>query len=210
MVGRSAVVRGTYDFQGRRFQIERDSSIQFRGELTDPTIDIRAEREISSVIARVRATGTLRKPAITLSSSPPLDQGDILSLIVFNQPMNELRTDERVNLAGRAGALAASAIATPIADSVARALDLDVFEIRPSSEISAGGSIAIGRQLSDNLFVGFQQQFGAGEMSKLTFEYRLTQFLRLVTAFAQGTGDRQAMTTQAEAAGIDLFFVIRR
>jgi autotransporter translocation and assembly factor TamB len=124
--------------------------------------------------------------------------------------MNELRTDERVNLAARAGALAASAIATPIADSVARALDLDVFEIRPSSEITAGGSITIGRQLNDNLFVGFQQQFGAGEMSKLTFEYRLTEFLRLVTAFAQGTGDRKATIARAEAAGIDLVFVIRR
>jgi hypothetical protein len=209
VLGRVNVVRGTYDFQGRRFTMVRGSGVQFRGELSNPTLDIRAEREISSVVAQVRVTGSLREPAVTLTSSPPLDEGDILSLIVFNQPMNELGTNERVSLAARAGALAASAIATPIADSVARALDLDVFEIRPSSDITTGGSITIGRQLSDNLFVGFQQQFGTEEASQLSFEYRLTEFLRLVTSFAQGA-DRSATMARAEAAGIDLLFVIRR
>jgi len=207
--GRVNVVRGTYDFQGRRFTMVRGSGVQFRGALSNPTLDIRAEREISSVVAQVRVTGPLREPAVTLTSSPPLDEGDILSLIVFNQPMNELGTNERVSLAARAGALAASAIATPIADSVARALDLDIFEIRPSSDISTGGSITIGRQLNDNLFVGFQQQFGTEEASQLSFEYRLTEFLRLVTSFAQGA-DRSATMARAEAAGIDLLFVIRR
>ena len=158
----------------------------------------------------MRVTGTLERPEITLSSSPPLDQGDILSLIVFNQPINELQTNERVSLAARAGALAASAIATPIADSVARALDLDVFEIKPSSDISTGGAITIGRQLNDNLFVGFQQQFGSEEVSRLSFEYRLTEFIRIVTAFAQGSSDRATSIARAEAAGIDLVFVIRR
>jgi hypothetical protein len=209
VLGRVNVVRGTYDFQGRRFTMVRGSGVQFRGALTNPTLDIRAEREISSVIAQVRVTGSLREPAVTLTSSPPLDEGDILSLIVFNQPMNELGTNERVSLAARAGALAASAIATPIADSVARALDLDVFEIRPSSDISTGGSITIGRQLNDNLFVGFQQQFGTEEASQLSFEYRLTEFLRIMTSFAQGA-DRSAAMARAEAAGIDLLFVIRR
>ena len=82
-------------------------------------------------------TGSLRQPEIALSSQPPLDEGDILSLIAFNQTMNQLQTTERVSLAARAGVLAARAFATPIADSVARALDFDLFEIQPGDESAA-------------------------------------------------------------------------
>jgi hypothetical protein len=66
----------------------------------------------------------------------------------------------------------------------------------------------VGRQINDKLFVGFRQQFGADEVSQVTFEYRLTQFLRLVTSFAQA---RSACARAAHrTAGGDFVFVIRR
>jgi len=204
------VVRGQYAFQGRRFDIVRGSKIQFSGaEFLDPAIDVTAERRIGAVTANVRVTGTARTPEIALSSTPPLDQGDVLSLIVFNQPMNSLGATERVSLATRAGTLAARALATPIADSVARALDLDLFEIQPNEDAGTGATITVGRQLNDRLFVGFRQDFGSGDVSQVSFEYRLNEFLRIVTSFAQGA-DRARSVPRAESAGIDLFYVIRR
>ncbi|MEZ5317590.1 MAG: translocation/assembly module TamB domain-containing protein [Vicinamibacterales bacterium] len=205
--GRVDVVRGQYQFQGRRFDIQRGSEVRFQGPISNPTLDVDAQRVISGVTANVHLGGTLAEPQVLLSSTPPLDQGDILSLIVFNQTMNELPTNERVSLAARAGALAVGAIATPLADSVARALDLDMFEIRPS-ETATGASIVIGRQVSDRLFIGFSQDVGHGDASRVSFEYRLNQFLRIVTSFAQG-GDPTLGAQRAEAAGIDLIYVIR-
>jgi len=208
--GRLDVVRGQYAFQGRRFDIRRDSELVFSGDdPLNPVINVVAERQIGSVTAVVRATGTARQPEIALSSTPPLDQGDILSLIVFNQTMNELSTNARVNLAARAGTIAARALATPLSDSVARALDFDLFEITPSDDNATGATITIGRQVNENLFVGFKQNVGNDDVSQISFEYRLTEFLRLVTSFAQGA-DRSRSVPRAETAGIDLFFVIRR
>jgi autotransporter translocation and assembly factor TamB len=206
--GSVEVVRGQYQFQGRRFDIERGSEVRFNGAPSNPILAIEATREISGVLARVGITGTLDRPELTLTSDPPLASGDVLSLIVFNQAMNELQTDSRVSLAARAGAIAAGAIATPIADSVARALDLDQFEIRPTDD-AAGASIVVGRQVTERLFVGFTQSLGAQDVSQVSFEYRLNEFLRIVTSFAQGTVDRSQFARRAEAAGIDLFFVIR-
>ena len=49
--------------------------------------------------------------------APPLEQADILSLIVFNQPINQLGEGQQINLAQRAEALAAGAVATQLANS---------------------------------------------------------------------------------------------
>jgi translocation and assembly module TamB len=103
----------------------RDSEVRFRGEQPiDPALDVSAEREISGVTAQVKVTGTARQPAIRLSSSPPLDEGDVLSLIVFGQPMNQLGESQQFDLAARAGMFAASAVATPLSRSIGRALNL--------------------------------------------------------------------------------------
>ncbi len=167
-----------------------------------------AERGISGVTVQVRIQGTAAEPVLMLSSTPSLDQGDILALVVFNRPMNQLGESQKVSLAARAGALAASALATPIADSVARALNLDLFEIQTGSA-GAGTTVVVGRQVNERLFVGFRHEFGGEGANRLTFEYRLTEFLRLVSSVAPG-GQSVNPSARNETAGLDLFFVIRR
>ena len=131
VIGTVTVVRGFYDFQGRRFEVLRDSQIRFQGTRpVDPALQVDAQRIISGVTAMVNIRGTARQPQVRLSSQPPLDEADVLSLIVFNQPINQLGEGERLNLAERAGGLAVGYLATPLANSIARALDLDIFEIR--------------------------------------------------------------------------------
>ncbi|HUF47336.1 MAG TPA: translocation/assembly module TamB domain-containing protein [Vicinamibacterales bacterium] len=208
VLGRLDVVRGQYQFQGRPFTIVRGSSARFQGDPFEPALDIEAERTISGVVASVHVAGSPSRPQISLSSDPPLDQGDVLSLIVFNQSMNRLPIDQRASLASRAGSLAVGAIATPIADSVARALDLDQFDIRAPESGTSGASVLVGRQVSDRLFVGFRHDFGAADVSEVSFEYRLSEFLRIVTSLAQG-GSRSSGAQRAEAAGFDLIFVVR-
>ncbi|MDA1306993.1 MAG: translocation/assembly module TamB domain-containing protein, partial [Acidobacteria bacterium] len=210
LFGQVSVVRGTYDFQGRRFAIQRGSLLRFRGDdYTNPTLDITATREVSGVTVRARIQGTAMSPSLTLTSDPSLDEGDILALVVFNRPINELGQGEKISLAARAGSLAAGALVGPIADSVARALDLDVFEIQTAEAGSVGATVTVGRQVSDRLFVGFRHEFGGEGTNRLTFEYRLTEYLRIMTSVAPG-GQPANRSARTETAGIDLIFVIRR
>ena len=45
LTGSVNTVRGTYDFQGRRFDLLRDGTLRFDGlDESDPVLDIRAER----------------------------------------------------------------------------------------------------------------------------------------------------------------------
>jgi autotransporter translocation and assembly factor TamB len=152
--------------------------------------------------------GSLRSPELDLSSRPPLDEGDILSLIVFNQPVNSLGAAEQVNLGERAAALAAGAITSPLADSIGRALNLDVFEIQAPTSEQGTGSVMIGSQFGSRLLVGLRQQFGNNDTSLLTLEYRVSDLLRFVTSIASGSLQAHA-TRPADRSGVDLIFVIR-
>jgi translocation and assembly module TamB len=207
VIGTAEVVRGVYDFQGRRFNVSRGSAITFRGATLNPSLDVTGEREVSGIVVEVRVTGTAREPEITLESRPPLDEADVLSLIIFNQPVNQLGDAERVDLVERAGTLAAGALATSLAHSIGRALDVDLFEIRAPAAGDAG-EVTVGRQVNERLFVGFRQLFGDADASRLSFEYRISDALRLVTSFAQG-GDQAKRSGHAETAGADLVYVIR-
>ena len=171
LVGAVTVVRGYYDFQGRRFEVLRDSQIRFRGTRPiDPALQVDAQRIISGITAIVNIRGTARQPQVNLSSQPPLDEADVLSLIVFNQSINQLGEGERLNLAERAGGLAVGYLATPLANSIARALDLDIFEIRATGGENGQPSIAVGQQFGSRLFVSFRQEFGSDDYSQLSLD----------------------------------------
>ncbi len=207
LIGTVNTVRGTYDFQGRRFDIQRDGRIQFSGSPEiNPTLDIEAQRLISGVEAQVHVRGTARKPELTLTSRPPLDEADILSLIIFNQPANALGEDQQVSLAQRAGALAAGFVASSLARSIGGALELDVFEIQTSSEEGYGPSVTLGEQVGERLFFRFRQAFGSQSVSEFILEYQLAEYLRLQTSVAEGGGAQRNLTQRVEQGGVDLIF----
>jgi TamB, inner membrane protein subunit of TAM complex len=208
VIGTVTVVRGFYDFQGRRFEVLRDSQIRFQGTRPiDPALQVDAQRLISGVTAIVNIRGTARQPQVRLSSSPPLDEADVLSLIVFNQPINQLGEGERLNLAERAGALAVGYLASPLANSIADALDLDIFEIRTTGGINGQPSVALGQQIGSRLFVSFRQEFGSAEVSQLSLEYRINELLRLVSTVTEGT-QRSHRVQRVDTTGVDLIYTI--
>jgi translocation and assembly module TamB len=213
LVGTVNTVRGTYEFQGRRFDLARDGTIQFTGGATvNPLLDISATRQIpdTGVEARIHITGTTKSPQLELSSTPPLEESDILALIVFNRPVNELGTGERSSLAATAGGIATGFIAAPLGESIGKALDLDLFEIAPTTTESGelGAAITLGQQLNERTFFKLQQQFGDRSTTQLQLEYQLARFLRAQASAAPETSGSANRVNQrrVERAGIDLIF----
>jgi translocation and assembly module TamB len=208
LLGSINTVRGTYTFQGRRFDIERDGRVQFTGGTEfDPRLDITATRLISGVEVSINIRGTARDPQLNLSSSPPQDEADILSLIIFNQPVNALGEGQQVSLAQRASALATGFVASTLAQSLGQALELDIFEIETTPERGGSPTVTIGEQVGERLFFRFRQAFGAQSVSEFILEYQLADFLRLQTAVAEGSAaTARTLTQRVERAGVDLIF----
>jgi translocation and assembly module TamB len=212
LVGTVETVRGTYEFQGRRFDLERGGRVRFVGDTQiNPFLDISATRLIpnTGVEARIRVTGTLQNPELALTSNPPLEESDILSLIVFNRPVNELGTGERSSLAATAGGIATGFIAAPLGESIGRALDLDLFEITTTTESGElGAGVTLGQQIGDKAFLKLRQEFGERSVTEFMLEYQLARFLRLqVSAAPQASGSANRINQRRiERGGLDLIF----
>ena len=206
-------VRGFYEFQGRRFTLSRGGTAEFRGGAQiNPTLDVSAERLIpnTGVTAKIHITGTPRAPKLALSSDPPLDEADVLSLIIFNRNVNDLGSGEKASLAETAGGIASGFVAQSLGKSVGKALDVDLFEITttdPETGENAGG-VTLGKQVSDRAFVQFRQQFGNRSFTEFMLEYQLAKFLRLdVQTAPQSSGVSNRLTERrVERAGVDLIF----
>jgi autotransporter translocation and assembly factor TamB len=209
LVGAINTVRGNYDFQGRRFEILRDGTIRFDNEALDamdPRLDIRTSRMIQGVEARVNVRGTLKQPDIELSSIPPLEEADILSLIVFNMPINSLGEGQQVSLAQRAQAMATGALAGQLAKTIGNAIGVDTFEISTAPEGGGAASLTIGQQIGQNLYVKVQQGIGDQSQTNFILEYELTRWLRLRTNVLQGSSTQQSLFQRAQGSGADLLF----
>jgi autotransporter translocation and assembly factor TamB len=201
-------VSGTYAFQGRRFTVDESaSSINFHGDL-NPDVYVGVTREIAGVNARVSIAGPLDQPELNLSSTPPLDATDILSLIVFNTTPNQLSAAQQQELVVRAGTLAAGFLATPIVTAIQQEIGLEILDIEPSTDIgNTGPRVTVGQEVLPGLVAQFSRQFGQEPYDEATLEYYLSRILRLRATFS----DAQSLVAyspfrRVERAGIDLLF----
>ena len=209
LVGDVNTVRGFYDYQGRRFTILRDGKVQFQGDVVtslDPALDVSAERVIQAVTVRVNVGGRLRNPQIDLTSQPPQDQADILALIIFNQPMNQLGEGQQLSLAQRAGSIAAGAVANQLTGSIANSLNLDQFEINLSPDTGSTAELTVGQQLGQNLYVKVQQGIGDNSQTNFVLEYEFSKWLRLQTNVLEGSTTQQQLFQKVKSTGADLVF----
>ncbi len=208
LTGEVNTVRGSYTFQGRRFEILRDGRIRFDGtDQIDPILDLRARRVISAVETFIRVQGTMTMPELVFSSNPPMDQAEILSLIVFNASINELGEGQQASLAERAGALAGGYLTNGLSQSIGQALRLDEFEIQAQGEGGLGPTLSIGEQIGGRTYFRVRQGFGAEQATEFILEYQIADYLRLQGSVAEIRGGTQRVSfRRIERGGLDLIF----
>jgi len=208
LTGEVNTVRGSYTFQGRRFEIMRDGRIRFPGtDVIDPVLDLTARRVISGVEAFVHVRGTMLRPELSFTSNPPQDESDILSLIIFGTPTNELGEGQQIALAVRAQELAGGYLASGLSEAIGSALNLDEFEIQAAGENGLGPSVTVGQQVAKGLFVRLRQGFGAEQATEFILEYQLASFLRLQGTVSDVSGATQRNAfRRVERGGLDLIF----
>src|SRR5262249_58510869 len=99
-------IRGSVDLLGKTFTITR-GRIAFDGSAKlDPVLDIVAEASTADITAQVNISGVASAPKVTLSSTPPVPQDEILSRVLFNRGVGQLSAGEGLQLAAAAATLA--------------------------------------------------------------------------------------------------------
>ena len=210
LAGTMQTVRGSYAYQGRRFTIEREGALRFVGDNSlDPLISITANRTVSGVLIRASLHGQASAPELEFTSTPSLDQSDILSLLLFNQPVNELALAQRNELALQAATLASGFVVSPAISAVGEALGLDFLELEPTGSLGATSfRLSAGREIWRGLFVTYAREFSSEPYNEILAEYELTRYLRVRgnASDVSGARSRASLFRRIERGGIDLIF----
>lgn len=151
--------RGWYIFQGRRFEIQ-SAYVTFSGETPlDPYLSVEAQYRTGEYLVQIRITGTAKHPNLDLSSEPPLDQSDILAVVLFGKPASQLNDSQGQVLQSQAFALLASYVAPDLQRSVLDTFGLTSLTFSMPTGDTAG-TIGVGRYFGDDLFVSVARDFG--------------------------------------------------
>lgn len=104
--GEAQIVRGDYEFAGKRFDFEDRSRIYLASRADRIRLDLTASREDTTLTAVIRVRGTAARPEITLTSSPVLPADEVLSRVLFGASASQLSPLEAAQLASALAALA--------------------------------------------------------------------------------------------------------
>jgi len=193
VTGRADLVRGSYDFAGRRFDLER-GSIRFLGEAPpDPVLDIVARADIQGLNATIRVTGTGLRPQIDFASVPAMPEDELLSRLLFGTSITNLSAPEALQLAAAVASLQGGGTGLNPINEVRRAAGLDRLRILPADVATGQGtSVAAGKYLNRRIYAEVITD-GAG-YSATRLEFQITRWLSLLSTIS--TVGRQSVNVR--------------
>ncbi|HEU4970134.1 translocation/assembly module TamB domain-containing protein [Sphingomonas sp.] len=182
LVGTATLLRGGYEFAGRRFDLER-GTIRFNGASPpDPVLDIAANANIQGLSATIRVTGTGLKPEVAFTSNPALPEDELLSRLLFGTSITNLSAPEAVQLASAVAALQSGGGLDPI-NALRRAVGLDRLRIIAADPtIGQGTAIAAGKYITRRAFVELITD-GQG-YSATRVEFQITRWLSVLSTIS--------------------------
>lgn len=155
VVGNVDLVRGTYSFAGKRFDLDQNSVIRFEGgAVSNPTLAMTATATISGTAITINIAGRAQNPQITFTSSPSLPQDELLSRILFGNSITELSPTQAIQLAAALNSLRGSGGGLNPLGKLRSATGFDRLRILGADEATGRGtSVAAGKYISNNIYV---------------------------------------------------------
>ena len=167
----SLQVGGRYAAYGQELRITRGNLSWSNDMISDPVLDIRAERRIEAedLTAGIDVTGRASSPQANVWTDPSRDESEALAYLALGRSLSSVTGDEGRELDAAAAALQAGG--GILASQLGAGLGLDDAGVSHSRAL--GGSVlGVGKQLSPRLYVGFGVSLlGTGQV--LTLRYLL-------------------------------------
>jgi translocation and assembly module TamB len=171
--GKVTAKDATYLAYGQRLDVD-PGELLFTGPVENPTLQITAWRRNQAVEAGVQITGTARAPRAQLVSQPSVPDGEKLSWLVLGRPPDDATKADLALLQAAAGALLPRGSSVPLTRRIARTVGLDDITLRGNSEL-AERVVALGKRLSDRLYVSYEQAVGATAANLVKLDYTLSR-----------------------------------
>lgn len=180
--GAVKVERGWYTFSGRRFRL-RPGAVRFAGgPIADAELDIEAGYRAGEYDVTVAVQGTVAKPELLLASDPPLDEPDVLAVLLVGRPSGELNDGERLAVQAEAASLAVGYVVPGLTGALEEALPIEQVQVSPEQ-------VRVSHRFGSDVFVSLSQQFVGWAGQTLAVEYAITPRLSVeLSTSSRGSG----------------------
>ncbi len=208
-IGEFYATKGTYQAYGQALKIQEGRLIFTGGSIMNPGLNIRAVKQVKTVsiggkssfnemknelkpiydgieelTVGVQIDGTFEKPNVSLySNSAQINQGDILSYMIFGHPQSQISDSENQKLINAASALNFSS-KNPISrvvNGIQDKLGLNELAVQPTEifdpntgKVASTTSFVIGKQISSKLYAHYSVSLFA-PISILNLRYQLSK-----------------------------------
>lgn len=165
-------VEGRYTAYGQKLNISRGQLTWSNDDVSNPNLDIRAEREVASagVTAGIDVSGRASSPHARVWSNPETSESDALAYLVLGRPLSTANSQEAEQVSAASSALSAGA--GLLASQLGARIGLDDAGMLESRTM--GSSVfGVGKYLSPKLYVSYGvSMIGSGTVVTLRYLMR--------------------------------------
>jgi len=189
--------RGNFSLAGAKLNFTA-GRVSFNGaglkSKIDPTLDFTAQTTVSDTTATLQITGLADAPQFAFTSSPAKPQDEIMALLLFGAPPQQLSALQLAQIGAVLATLSGvggDGGLNPLA-KLQKSLGLDRLTVgagttnTPTGPQNSGASIEAGRYISKRVYVEAKQNTTG--TSQLEADIDLTKHLKLQTRVGNGTG----------------------
>jgi translocation and assembly module TamB len=184
LTGVARVVRGDYDFAGKRFTFDNRGVVYLSTRPEEIRLDLSATRDDPALTATVQIRGTAAKPEIALTSTPVLPNDEVLSQVLFGRSASQLSTLEAAQLASALSALSGNG-GFDVVGNLRTFARLDRLAL--GGDEASGVTVSGGKYLTETVYLEITG--GGREGPSAQVEWRVGHGLSLLSRLA---GQRDA------------------
>lgn len=152
--GNLEIVRGTFTFNGKKFDVTKGQVTFDGGPLSDPAINISATATTTDVDVTITITGTGSRPQIAFASTPALPQDEVLSRLLFGSSVTNLSAIQAIQLAAALNSLRGSGGGLNPLGKLRSVAGIDRLRLLGAdSTTGQGTALAAGKYITKNIYV---------------------------------------------------------
>lgn len=167
LFGSLEVREGSILFRKHQFTVTLASAQFSDPRRVDPTLNVQATTQIQDYQVTMSLSGRADNLTVHLSSSPPLSQEDLLTLVTFGVTREEFGRSAAGIVAGEAAQL----LVQEFLGLNTTSAGLDVFEVE--STASGGHTLRVGKTVAKGTLLIFEQPLSGTGTQKLRVEYQV-------------------------------------
>lgn len=188
LTGTARVVRGDYDFAGKRFEFDETSVVYLSSRPENIRLQLDAVRDDPTLKVTVRIRGTAARPEITLVSSPSLPNDEVLAKVLFERSASQLSPVEAAQLASALSSLTGGG-GLDVIGNLKSFAGLDRLAFGGGQE--SGVTVSGGKYLTDDVYL--ELTGGGRDGPSAQIEWRIRKNLSILSRLAGQSGNRLAV-----------------